>query len=184
MEFTDRSKLILKNAEAIARQTTGLVYPAHILLAMLEEKTGVCAELNLSYPQLKEMLYARIEAVYEEDSVDGIDSPPFTIMASESTKQVLEIAEQRMHRYGQIVINEGHLADGIFRSDDPKTLAILKGLDVTGMQHIVCTARDMLVHLRNYTLPSDLNTQTAFRQALPTDRTTLIDFVETQFGAG
>ena len=67
MEFTDRSKLILKNAEAIARQTTGLVYPAHILLAMLEEKTGVCAELNMSYPQLKETLYARMEVVYKAE---------------------------------------------------------------------------------------------------------------------
>lgn len=44
MVFTDRSKRILKNAEEIARQTTALVYPAHILLAMLQEKNGVCAE--------------------------------------------------------------------------------------------------------------------------------------------
>ena len=151
---------------------------------MLEEKTGVCAELSMSYPHLKEKLYTRIKVVYEEDSVDGIDFDPFTINASKSTKQVLEIAEQRMLRYGQIIINEGHLAEGIFRSNDLKTLAILNGLDVAGMHHIVCTARDMVVHLRNYTLPSDLNTQTTFRRALPTDRAVLIDFVETEFGAG
>ena len=184
MRFTDRSKRILKNAEAIAKKTTELVYPVHILLAMLEEKTGVCAELNMSYPQLKEMLYARIESVYEEDLVEGIDVEPFSMNASESTKQVLEIAEQRMLRYGQLIINEGHLAEGIFRSDDPKTLAVLKGLDVAGMQHIVCTARDMAVHLRNYVLPSDMNTQLIFRRAEPTDRAALIDFVATQFGAG
>ena len=184
MEFTDRSERILKNAEDVARQTTGLVYPVHIFLAMLEEKTGVCAELNMSYPQLKEVLHARIEMIYRVDSVEGTIIPLFTMNASEATKQMLEIAEQRMHRYGQLVINEGHLADGIFRSTDPKTREILKGLDVEGMHHIVCTARDMVVHLRNYTLPSELNTQTTFRRAQLLDHAALIDFVKTHFGAG
>ncbi|MER1957155.1 MAG: GNAT family N-acetyltransferase [Solibacillus sp.] len=184
MKFTNRGQRILQNAEAVARQTTGLVYPVHLLLAMLEEKTGVCAELERNYPEIKEVLHARIEAEYKRYSEEGIHFGPFTMKASEATREVLEIAEQRMHRYGQLVINEGHLADGIFRSTDPKTREILKGLDVEGMHHIVCTARDMVVHLRNYTLPSELNTQTTFRRAQPLDHAALIDFVKTHFGAG
>ncbi|WP_274309816.1 GNAT family N-acetyltransferase [Solibacillus daqui] len=184
MKFTDRSKRILTKAEDIARVTTGLVYPVHILLAMSEEQTGVCSELNRSYPQLKDVLHEKINELYRVDSVEGTNIEPFMMKVSEATRQVLEIAEQRMHRYGQLVINEGHLADGIFRSDDPKTLEILKGLDVPGMHDIVCKARDMIVHLRNYIFPSKLNKQTTFRRAHPTDQIAIVDFVETQFGVG
>ncbi|MGN7476411.1 GNAT family N-acetyltransferase [Solibacillus silvestris] len=184
MKFTDRSKRILKNAEFAAQQTTNIVYPVHILLAMLQERTGVCAELNVHYPKLQAVLHERIKYVYRSEQDCGIVCKPFMMNASQSTKQVLEIAEQRMHRYGQLFINEGHLADGIFKSDDIQTSAILESLDTAGMQKLVCTARDMIVPLRNYSLPHRLNETNKFRRAQHSDQYSLKEFVQREFGRG
>lgn len=184
VKFTNRTLRIIKNAEFEAKKTTNIVYPIHLFLSMTQEKTGVCAEVNMYNPYLSEILNERFMALYTTNHEIGMVYEPFTINISTSTLQVLEIANSRMKRFNQIFINEGHLADAIFRSDDLLTRLLFEGLEVENIIGILCNPRDMLVSLKNYSVSIDLIDGINFRKAEQGDQTTLKKFVESEFGKG
>ena len=59
LRYTDRSLRILKYAEMEADRTTKVVFPVHLLLGILLERTGVCGELYIKYPSLTEIVNDR-----------------------------------------------------------------------------------------------------------------------------
>jgi N-acetylglutamate synthase-like GNAT family acetyltransferase len=184
LRFTERTLRILKNAEKEAERTTKIVYPVHLLLGMLLERTVVGAELYITYPKLWDILNERVKEIYFNKDEQGISYEPFATNISLSTEQVLEIASNRMKRFKQIYLNEGHLVDAIFGNNDHSTSAIFDGLDVSRILEIVSYPRDMIVSLKDYSFPNIPTSNITFRKAEQSDATSLKTFVEKEFGNG
>ncbi|GLC89924.1 GNAT family N-acetyltransferase [Lysinibacillus piscis] len=184
MNFTERSLRIFKYAEKEAERTNKMVYPVHLLLGMLLEKTGVCAELSINYPNIRDILNKRVKELYSTQDEKGINHAPFTTTISLSTQQVLEIANSRMKRFNQVYLNEGHLVDAIFRSNDPSTMAIIGNMDVSRILEIVSYPRDMVASLREYSFPHIPTSTIIFRKVEQSDATSLKSFVQREFGSG
>lgn len=184
MKFTERSLRILKYAEQSAKRTTQIVYPVHILIGMLRDKTGVCAELFLTNPNLETLLNKRIKETYFNHEEQGMRHECFATYISPKTDQVLKIAHQRMKRFKQVYINEGHLADAIFRNNDPLTDEIFTELDVSHILAIMSKPRDMIVSLKDYAYPNMSTSHITFRRAKKSDAEQLKVFVKKEFGKG
>ncbi|OCA90030.1 GNAT family N-acetyltransferase [Pradoshia sp. D12] len=183
LRFTERTLRIFKYAEIEAKRTTNIIYPVHLVLGMLLERTGVCAELSIKNPELRELLVKRIKEVYSNTYEHGISYEPFKMNISLSTNQVLIHASNRMKRFNQIYLNEGHLSDAIFKSKDFSTYSILDGLDVSSILGIMSSPRDMAVPLKDYEFLSILTSNINYRKAEPNDAASLKVFVESEFGA-
>ena len=184
MRFTDRSLRIIRNAEREAERTTKVVYPVHLLLGLLHEKTSVCADLYINYPNLKDILNERIKKSQVNMKDEGIGYASFTVKISQTTKMVMENASGRMKRFKQIYINEGHIVDAIFKINDPLTRAIFDKVDVSYILEIISYPRDMIVSLRDYSFPTMQKGHMIFRKAANSDRESLEKFVENEFGTG
>lgn len=184
LRYTERCLRILKYAEMEAERTTKVVYPVHLLLGILLEKTGVCAELYINYPRLTEILNDRVAQMQFEIEDEGIIYEPFTINISQTTKIVLEHADFQMKRFKQVYINEGHIVDAILKINDRLTKAIIDGLDVSRILEIVSFPRDMIVSLRDYSFPTIPTSVITFRKAKLSDAPSLKIFVEKEFGNG
>lgn len=184
MRFTERSLRILKYAETEAERTTKVVYPVHLLLGILLERTGVCAELYINYPSLTEILNGRVKEIQFNMEDEGISYEPFTTNISQTTIMVLENANNRMKRFKQIYINEGHIVDAIFKTNDRSTRAIIDGLDVSRILEIVSYPRDMIVSLKDYSFPTIPTSNIIFRKAEQGDAASLKTFVEKEFKMG
>lgn len=182
MRFTERTLRILKYAETEAKRTTKVVYPVHLLLGLLLERTGVCAELYINYPNLTEILNERVRDMQFEMEDEGISYGPFKSNITQTTKIVILNANNRMNRFKQNFINEGHIVDAIFKIDDPLTKAILSGLDISRILEIVSYPRDMIVSLKDYSFPPIPASNINFRKAEQSDYASLKSFVEKEFG--
>ncbi|MFJ7950687.1 GNAT family N-acetyltransferase [Lysinibacillus sp. NPDC096418] len=184
MRFTERTLRILKYAETEAERTTKVVYPVHLLMGVLLERTGVCAELYINYPNLTEILNERVREVKFNMEDEGISYEPFTSNITQTTKMVIANANNRMKRFKQIFINEGHIVDAIFKINDPLTRAILDGLDFSRILEIVAYPRDMIVSLKDYSFPPIPASNLTFKKAEQSDSASLKTFVEKEFGKG
>ncbi|MEK4670958.1 GNAT family N-acetyltransferase [Niallia sp. FSL R7-0271] len=182
MKYTDRSLRILKYAEIEAEKTNQVVYPVHLLLGILLDRTGVCAELYINYPSLTEILNELVYKMQLDEADEGIDYQPFTINISKTTKRVLETANNRMKHFNQVYLNEGHIVDAIFKINDPLTNKIIDGLDVSLILEIVSYPRDMIVSLKDYSIPTISTNNITFRRAKQSDAASLKTFVEKEFG--
>lgn len=184
MEYTERSLRILQYAEREAQKTNQLVYPIHLLLGVLYERTGTCVELYIQEPRLAEIIKERVKQLQWKSEEDGIHCEPFTIPISQSTIVVLEKAMQRMNKFKQVYINEGHIVDALFKINDPLIRKITDALDISIILELVSYPRDMIVSLKNYSLPNMPSTYATFRRAEKSDSTPLKTFVEEEFGSG
>ncbi|MFS0639171.1 GNAT family N-acetyltransferase [Mesobacillus foraminis] len=184
MKFTERCLRILNYAESEAIKKTKVIYPVHLLMGILLERTGVCAELNINYPSLIKIVNERVKEMQFVREVEGISYVPFTTYISPKTKQVLDIASDRMKRFNQVYINEGHLLDAIFRVNDQSTNKILEGLDVSRIFEIVAYPRDMIVSLKDYSFPKIPSTNITYKRVEQSDAALLKTFVEKEFGNG
>lgn len=167
-----------------AERTTKVVYPVHLILGILLERTGVCADLFINYPSLTEILNERVKEIQLENVGEGINYEPFTLNISHSTKMAMEIAYNRMKRFKQVYLNEGHIVDAIFKTNDPLTRAIFDGLDVSCILEIVSYPRDMIVSLKDYSFPTIPKNSLTFRKVKRSEAATLKNFVEKEFGRG
>lgn len=165
-------------------RTTKVVYPVHILLGILLERTGVCAELYINYPSLSEILNDLIKETQFDTEDEGIKYEPFTLNISQTTKMVIENAEKRMKRFKQIFLNEGHIVDSIFKIDDHSTRSIIEELDISRILEIMSYPRDLIVSLKDYSIPIIPNSNIVFRKAEQGDAASLKMFVEKEFGNG
>jgi len=167
-----------------AERTTMIVYPVHLLLGVLLERTGVCAELYINYPSLTEILNERVKEMQYDKDDQGINYEPFTINISQTTKMVLENANNRMKRFKQVYLNEGHIVEAIFKMNDPLTKAVIDGLDVSRILETVSYPRDMIVPLKDYSFPTIPTSNLTIRKAKQSDTARLKNFVEKEFGKG
>lgn len=182
IKFTERALSIMKFAENEAGNSTKIVYPFHLLLGILLERSGVCAELFLHFPNLYESLKERLQKMKFNNPEKGIQTEFFNSKITESSMQVLENASKKMERYRQVYINEGLLLKAIFDINDETTKAIMEGVDVSKMMEILSNPRDMVVSLKDYSIPNLTPIDLIFRKATIEDTDALKDFVQAEFG--
>ncbi|MGD6855096.1 GNAT family N-acetyltransferase [Bacillus infantis] len=177
MRMTDRLKRIIRLAEG-ERLGTGcrFIQPEHLLAGCLLERTGAFAELaNKCRLDISTLRSAAIK-----NSEEGGSLPAgFPAEISEETKVVMEAAAGYMKRYGQMILNEGHLLKALLSCD---SLAELAGKeDKQQMLAIGAAARDLAVHLASYSPPDKLFS--TVRKAGKKDREMLAAFAEAHFSA-
>lgn len=182
MKYTERALNILQEAEKEAEKTNTIVYPIHLLLGLLKNKTWISAELYLNYPELYEQLNERMKTIKTVDGEKRIWHAPFERHISHSTKDVLEKAKTRMEHFHQVYINEGHIVESIFRLQDPLTESMLAGLEASRILEVAAIPRDMIVSLKHYELPA-MKGVFDVRKASSSDAELLQEFVEKEFGS-
>lgn len=182
MKFTERCLRVLEHAEEESLKRNNAVYPVHLLMGLLLERTGVCAELYIHYPNLINIVNKRIDETKFAQNDEEISYYPFTTNISQATKQVLKIARERMKHFNQVYINEGHLLDAIFRVNDTITNNIFREFDGSHIFEIMVYPRDMVVSLKDYSYPNIPNTNIIFKRAEQNDCIFLKTFVEREFG--
>jgi N-acetylglutamate synthase-like GNAT family acetyltransferase len=171
-------KRIMENAEKEAFLSIHKVlYPAHLLFASLNEKSGVLGEIVLKTDLDKTSLRNKINVIEKDFFHRTVESEFFNIGVTDDVVKVFTTAIDYMNKYNQIYVNEGHLlkalitteAIGNLISDEDKNLILTLGT----------TSRDMITYLGTYTFP---NIHTPFiRRVNNRDRDKLIEFVEKNF---
>lgn len=182
MKFSERTLRIIKLADLEAERTGTSVFPIHLLLGSLLEKTGICAELYINYPYLYDLLIERIEKVDFDDAEQNFQCPPFTMKISMTTFRVLEHAYKKMMQLRQVYINEGLLMRAIFNIKDPMLDSLLDGVDIPRIMDIMSSPRDMAVSLKDYSFPRITSNKVIYRQAEISDAVSLLLFIENEFG--
>jgi len=184
LKFTERLVRIFKYAETEAEKTASIVYPIHLLLGLLQERSSVCAELTIQFPKLYETLNERVEEMPFDKDEQGISHEPFYNKISESTKMVIKNANIRKKHFKQVYINEGHIVHAIFKTNDSIPRVLFDELDVSRILEIVSFPRDMIVSLKDYFLPPITKNNITFRKAAQCDASDLLPFVKQEFGIG
>ena len=105
--FTERMMRIIKNAENEAKAANVLM-PIHLLIACLQEKTGVLGEILLKSELEVTSLRAIASNAQESSTIDSIKDLLFNIPVSKDVQLVFQEAMRCMKRYNQVFVNEGH----------------------------------------------------------------------------
>ena len=184
MKFTERSLRILHQAEKQASRTNTIMYPIHLLFGILHEKTGVCAEIHNTCPDLIVKVREQLKNPSVRENEQGIPFEHFQVNISHSTKNIFEFASNRMNRFKQIYINEGHLFEGILESNDQLTSAIFEAFDIASILEIVAYPRNLTVSLKEYSFPHPPSSKITYRKATRKDVALLKRFVNMEFGNG
>ncbi len=182
-KYSKRALRIFNYAETEAKKTNSIVYPLHLLVGTLIERTGVCSELHSKYPDLLGVLIEH--SLKKQPSCEQIPGcPPFSRPLSISTKQVLDHAFQAMERYNQVYINEGLIIKSIMNLPETLTTSVKDALDIEGILGIMSVPRDMIVSLKNYSFPYMADGEADIRKAEKNDIAPLKSFVKNNFGHG
>lgn len=170
MNVTYRVQRIINNAVKEAEKTKDkIVRPVHLLIASLQENSGVLGEIQLR---------CRIKIECSEESRTRTEvCPYFSQPVTVEVVQVMEVAETYMRKYKQIYLNVGHLLKAFittkvmdhYLSEEQKQIILQLGT----------TARDMITHLGTYEFPnlSSYN----IRKVVRDDEPPLVAFVEQHY---
>jgi N-acetylglutamate synthase-like GNAT family acetyltransferase len=175
MRMTDRlERIILLAEEELGETGCRAIKPEHLLSGCLLEKTGAFAEMaNKCKLDISRLRAAAAKKADGEGSVQY----GFSVQVSAETKKVLEEAAGHMRRYGQIILNEGHLLKALLACDSLSKL--IGGKDKQQMLAIGAAARDLITHLAPYSPPDSL--LLTVRRAEKRDEEMLEAFVEANF---
>jgi predicted N-acetyltransferase YhbS len=183
IQYTERVKRIIEIASENITEHQA-VTPLHLFLAMCEENSGVCAELHYYLARSYGFSFIDDFSKYLEPfhpNPINVASLPFKV--SPEMVHVLNLAEQRMKRYNQLHLNEGHIMQAILRLNTC-IYKFLTNEDIAAIEEIVCRARDMIVHLESYNLPEEVLQVSYVRKASVNDAGEVIRLVESEFGSG
>jgi N-acetylglutamate synthase-like GNAT family acetyltransferase len=177
--FTNRMKRIIKLSSQISNQD--VIYPHHLFVAACQEATGVCAELHLYLykklgPDYIKVILSKDQSKIEE-SIIYYDE----LKLSKSTITVFEKAFEEKELYNQVLINEGHILQSIFMTDDHIGSILDRGM-VEDIVKIACVPRDLIVHLKSYHSNSLDSYQNPIRRATHSDLHNLKQFIREEFG--
>jgi hypothetical protein len=175
--FTNRMKRIMENAEKEALLSKNkTLYPAHLLIACLYEKSGVLGEILLKSDLDKTSLRNKINDI-EKDPFNTVDSEFFNIGVTDDVVKVITTAIAYMNKYNQIYVNEGHLLKSLITTEAIENL--ISEEDKNLILTLGTTSRDMITHLGTYTFP---NIHTPhIRRVNTRDQYKLMEFVEKNF---
>ncbi|TMW70099.1 GNAT family N-acetyltransferase [Alteribacter natronophilus] len=175
--MTRRLTRLIEWSERQAREAGRPIQPGDLLSGALCERTGVFAELYLTFPDLAARI-RRGEGGSEAES--GVMIEEVSIPVSTGTAAVFTRARQLRNRYGQDVLNEGHVMRAVMESEDERLGACLSHEDRQRILSITSAPRDMIVPLTGnaFSPPSQV------KRAGQSDREQVRSFVGTEFGSG
>ncbi|MBD8068771.1 GNAT family N-acetyltransferase [Bacillus sp. PS06] len=150
--------------------------PVHLLIACLDEKSGVFAEISLK-TQLNKSDLRNLAENINESSIDFSEIEYVNIAVTEEVVKIFREAITYMERYKQIYVNEGHLLKALVKSRSLN--GYLSEEDKLLLLTLGTTSRDMITHLGNYTFPN-INTNLV-RRANSEDTRSLIEYVKNNF---
>lgn len=177
IRLTERLKRVLALAEKEIREDS-ILYPIHLLIAALKEKTGILGELRLKCSM--EISDLQNISTQIECSEKGNTHPYFKCKVSNEVLKVIIKAESIMEKYNQVYLNEGHIIKAIFSLDNEVNKLFSREMKELILE-ITTTGRDLAVCLKDYK-EKELNcTSSKVRRAKKTDREALYNFIVREF---
>lgn len=178
-QFTERLHRIFTIAKSLINEDEA-IQPMHLFIGACKEGSGVCEELNLYLSKelgnqfLTQLLTHNNQQTYESIQLHGYN-------VSLLTSEVIKKAEQKMKRYGQTYLNEGHLLS-VLLEEERSFIQYLDQNRIREIVSLVATPRDLIVDLKNDLKP--LNPKEGFfvRKVTLEDFHSLKLFVQNEFG--
>jgi N-acetylglutamate synthase-like GNAT family acetyltransferase len=178
INFTNRMNKIIKNAELeVNYSSSKILNPLHLLIACLQEKSGVLAEISLKCSLDISLLKIAAEQINIDSSQDYNKSAFFDVSVTNEVINVMENSIGFMKRYKQVYVNEGHLLKALLTSDVVNKYITEE--DKESITTLGTTSRDMITHLANYIFPDV--TSHIVRRVNNKDINKLVTFVEKDF---
>lgn len=175
-QFTKRVHNILQIATEEAE--SNIIQPVHLFIGMCKEGTGVCSELYMYLfrhigADFLEKLSIRNQYDLTHQGYKEIGQYKLSYKALE----ILQIAKKRMERFQQVIMNEGHVIDALFRAD-----TFIENLQIQkDILRILAEPRDLAVDLKCF-VPTYNDLTCTVRKANLSDFEKLARFVEAEFG--
>jgi N-acetylglutamate synthase-like GNAT family acetyltransferase len=178
INFTNRLLRIMRSAEEEAKFSKSKVLnPEHLLIACLQEKTGVLGEISLKCNFDLTSIRTLVENLTYSDQ--GVKNCVFSnVTVTEEVVQVMEAAIGYMKRYNQVYLNEGHVLKALITTDVVNRFVTEENKNI--ILTLGATSRDMITHLSNYTFP-DIHISNIIRKVNNNDFNKLANFVEHHF---
>ncbi|HHK5533059.1 TPA: GNAT family N-acetyltransferase [Bacillus mobilis] len=175
-QFTKRVHNILQIAAEEAEKN--IIQPAHLFIGMCNEGTGVCSELYMYlFRNLGMDFLEKLSIRKQYDSPDQEYKKIGQYKVSYKALEILQIAKKRMERFQQVIINEGHVIDALFRADTFIGNAQIQ----KDILRILAEPRDLAVDLKCFD-PTYNHLICTVRKATPSDFEKLASFVNEEFG--
>jgi GNAT superfamily N-acetyltransferase len=168
----------MRTAEDEAKKDNVLM-PIHLLIASLQEKTGVLGEISIKCNLDVSSLRAEARNPKAMSTPESIIDSRFSIPVTKETQQVMDEAVMYMKNYNQVFVNEGHLLKALlttkfidhYISDNDKKTILTLGTN----------SRDMIIHLGQLNFLQ--SNSTIVRKVNKDDYSCLLRFVETNFSS-
>ena len=147
-----------------------------ILLACLQEKSGVLGEISL---KMNMDLSSLREHARDENDDDLHQSPFFRVPVSNEVNAIFNAAAKTMKRYNQVYLNEGHLLKALMNTET--AARYLTDVNRKIILDLGTTSRDMIANLDLYIFP-ELPLQN-IRRVNHNDFDQLVYYVEEHFSS-
>lgn len=177
IQLTERLLRILRLAEKEMKASNcQSILPIHLLIACLEERTGVLGEIFLKVNIDLDKLRSSANEVSQTAARKEFLEWPVSIHVFDALAEAANI----MKRYNQIYLNEGHLLKALikmelldeFLSEENEQIILSLGT----------TSRDMITNLQNYTFPEVPHRN--IRRVTQADNGKITRFMEEHFAGG
>lgn len=168
----------MRNAEKeVHLSKDKVLQPVHLLIACLNEKTGVLGEISMKANIDKSLMKNRIIELRKTQNQNITGSDFFNIAVTVEVIEVFRTAIHYMEKYNQVYLNEGHLLKALittevmdsFLTDENKDIILALGTN----------SRDMITHLGKYTFPNV--DSPLIRRANSKDENNIVNFVDKNF---
>ncbi|MFJ1104242.1 GNAT family N-acetyltransferase [Bacillus sp. RA(2023)] len=175
-QFTKRVHNILKIAAEEGE--SNIIQPVHLFIGMCKEGTGVCSELYMYlFRNVGTDFLEKLSIQKQNDLTNQEYKKIGHYKLSYKTLEVLQIAKKRMERFQQVIMNEGHVIDALFRAD-----TFIENLQIQkDILRILAEPRDLAVDLKCFG-PTYNHLICTVRKANPSDFEKLASFVNEEFG--
>lgn len=183
LKVSSRAKRLIDSSErTLPLSRRNVVLPIDLFVGGLYEQTGVLGEFFLH----GRFELDKLEQLRDRQEWDGDTScmSPFHVPVSQEVVSVLRRADELRQSYGQVVITEGNIYSALLELNE---IVSLLRYSTTGMTkneilEIICSPRDMVVHLQGFS-ENDLNIgDVAIRRAQHTESDAVVNFVRQEFG--
>ncbi len=175
-QFTKRVHNILKIAAEEGE--SNIIQPVHLFIGMCKEGTGVCSELYMYlFRNVGTDFLEKLSIQKQNDLTNQEYKKIGHYKLSYKALEVLQIAKKRMERFQQVIMNEGHVIDALFRAD-----TFIENLQIQkDILRILSEPRDLAVDLKCFG-PTYNHLICTVRKANPSDFEKLASFVNEEFG--
>lgn len=183
IHVTSRVLRLIRAAEMIVQSSDrSVITPWDLFVGGLYERTGVLGELFLR--GRFDLVMLRDATLQADFQGDAMFIPPFELAISQDAFIAIQEADQIRRTYKQVVINEGHLFTALVKHSEvvPLLRFSQSRITVSEIESIVCSPRDMIVHLAGFNVGDARIGDVSIRRAKSTERDVLIHFVRTEFG--